>query len=422
MYYDRPRRRSSSPRRILILLALIAAGLYMIANQNQLRQVLIPQPTPTATRTARSYVVEAQSLVEAGRLKESIDAYIQAISLDPNNVDVLIAMSRLMALSGRTEEAVRRAERAAQLAPQRAEAQAALAMALDWYAAWLELHGRDTEAQRNYQKAIDTAKTAISLNPNYPEAYAYLAETYADINDWNDATDAVQKAVDLNPDRADVQRALGYVRESQGSYTGAAEAYEKAIKLEPNLAYLYVVLGRNYRVIAGSRDGSVYPKALDAFNKAIVIDPNYVTAYDELGWTYYNLAKLADAQPTLEKAIAVHHSHCPSQYHVAQVYCGCRRYYYVSVAFTQPIDLMNQDFDAEHYCVTSTSRTCDRFVAAYNLMGLTYYFLKQCETDAYPAFRRALVLRPGELTALRGIQLCDEALGTPVPKTPTPKP
>ncbi len=59
MYYD-PSRRRTSLRRVLILLILVGAGVFLIVNQNEVRQSIIPPPTPTATRTARSYVVEGE--------------------------------------------------------------------------------------------------------------------------------------------------------------------------------------------------------------------------------------------------------------------------------------------------------------------------------------------------------------------------
>jgi thioredoxin-like negative regulator of GroEL len=104
MYYDRSRRRSSS-RRILLLLILVGIGVFLIANQNELRQQVIPPPTPTATRTAKSYVVEAEALAQTGDLKAAADAYIQAISLDPDSVEVLLTLAHLMALTDRTAEA-----------------------------------------------------------------------------------------------------------------------------------------------------------------------------------------------------------------------------------------------------------------------------------------------------------------------------
>ena len=66
MYYERSQRRRSSPRRVLILLILVGIGIFVLINQNGLRQRINPPPTPTATRTARSYVVEAESLAQTG--------------------------------------------------------------------------------------------------------------------------------------------------------------------------------------------------------------------------------------------------------------------------------------------------------------------------------------------------------------------
>jgi tetratricopeptide (TPR) repeat protein len=419
MYLDRSRSRQTSPRRIVILIILIVAGLFVIANQNALRQQLIPPPTPTATRTARSYVVEAQSLAEAGKIDEAIGSYIQATALDSANIDVLIELSRLLALTQRTDDALQWALRAAQLAPQSARAKAALAMALDWNAASLEGHGRAAEAQPEYQQAIDAAQAASSIDPNYPEAYAYLAETYADLNRWAEAIDAAQKAVDLNPNRVDVQRALGYVRESQGNYSGAAQAYEQALQFAPNLPYLYIVLGRNYRVIASVSDASRYQKAIDAFKHAIALDPKNVVAYDELGWTYYNFDQLTEAQKALEQAVAIDPQSWSAAEHLAVTYYSRRNYEDASITFKTAIGLMNQSFDGDHYCVTSISRACDRLIEAYYTLGLSFYYLSQCETESYPAFQKALVLRPDEPNAKFGVQLCNDALITP---TPTPKP
>lgn len=420
MYYDRSRRRSSL-RRVLVLLILIGAGIFVIAHQNEVRQRLIPPPTPTATRTARSYVVEAESLLETGNLNAAIRAYIQVVSLDPENVEVLMTMSRLMALADRTEEAVHQAEHAVQLAPKNVQAQAALTMALDWHASWLEEHGRALEAKATYDKAIAAGKIAIAVDPNYAEAHAYMAETYADLNDWEDATDEAQQAVDLNPNRVDVQRALGYVRESQGNYRGAVDAYEKAIQLSPHLAYLYVALGRNYRVLVD------WPKAIAAFTQAAQIDPTYVTAQDELGWTQYLLEDYRQAQKTLEKAIEVDPEAWSPRSHLAATYFVRRNYEDATTTFKKALELMNQTFDGDHYCVTSHMQACERMVVAYATMGLAYCYLEQSQPGTYqneamPAFRKALALRPDDPGVLGTMSYCYQSLGTPIPNTPTPRP
>jgi tetratricopeptide (TPR) repeat protein len=420
MYANRSRRRRSSLRRVLIYLILIGAGVWIIVNQNQLRQELIPPPTPTATRTARSYVVEAESLREAGNVPAAIDAYIQAVSLEPQNLDVLITLSRLLALRGQTLEAVHYAERAAQLAPQDVKAQAALTMAYGWHASWLQQHGRELESKDTYQKAVTTGKTAVALDPKYPESYAYLAETYTDLGSLENAIDNAQTAVDLDPNRADVQRALGYVRESQGNYSGAVEAYQRAIELAPRQTYLYVALGRNYRVLAAIRDASLWAKATEAFQRATEIDPSYSVAFDELGWTYYALEDYKTAQQTLEKAVEVDPANWSARSHLAAAYFARRNYEDATVTFKKALDLMNQSFDGDHYCVTAQSGSCERMVTAYATMGLAYCYLDQYQNEAIPAFRKALTIRPDDPGVLDTMNYCYTYLGTPVPRTPVP--
>lgn len=423
MYTLGTRRRRSSPRRLLLLLVLIGAGVFIIVNQNQLRQDLIPPPTPTATRTARSYVVEAESVFEAGNVPATIDAYIQAVSLEPQNVEVLLRLSRLLTLRGRTAEGVQYAERAAQAAPKNVLAQGALAMAYDWHASRLQQRGRNLEATDLYQKAIATGKLAVTLDAAYPEAHAYLAETYADLNSWESAIDHAQEALDLNPDRADVQRAVAYVREGQGNYSGAIEAYERAIQFAPREVNLYVSLGQDYRLLAN------WPKALDAFERATRVDPTYVAGFDELGWTYYLIEDTKKAEQILEQAIQVDPEAWSPRSHLAATYYVRKNYEDASTTFKTAIELMNKDFDADRYCVVAKTNACNRVVVAYSTMAVSYCYLADAyndpgkyEQEALPAFRRALVIRPDDEGVLESMDFCQRVMGKPPFRTPTPQP
>jgi len=421
MYYDRSRRRSS-PRRILLLLILVGIGVFLIANQNELRQQVIPPPTPTATRTANSYVVEAESLAQTGDLKAAANAYIQAVSLEPENVEVLTTLARLMALTDRTADAVKWAERAVQAAPQTAAAQATLALALNFHSGKLALQGRDAESSKSLQLAADAAKTAVSLDPNYPEGHAYLAEIYAELGDFENAEVSLQKALGLNLNRSEVRRAQGTVLEYQGRYTDAAEAYRQAINLSPNVAYLYLVLGRAYSVIAAVRDPSLWASALATFKQGAQIDPTDVRLLDEWGWTHYTLDQYRDAQEVLENATRVDPKAWSPRSHLAATYFQRTQYEDAIESFKQALQLMNDTFDADHYCVTAKTRSCDRLIAAYTTLGYAYRLLGQCAQGGLGAFRRALVVRPDDPTAQGGYNLCSEDLGTLVPRTPTPRP
>ncbi len=421
MYYERSRRRSS-PRRILLLLILVGVGVLLIANQNDLRQQVIPPPTPTATRTANSYVVEAESLAQTGNLKAATQAYIQAIALEPENLNVLVTLARIMALTDSTAEAVKWAERAVQVAPKSAAAQAALAMALNFHADKLARQGRDLESSKALEQAKAAAKLAVTLDPNYAEGQAYLAEIYAEVGDGENAQISIQKALALAPKRSEVRRAQGAVLESQGKFTDAAEAYRQAVQAAPNVAYLYLALGQAYRTIASVRDASLWPSALDAFKKGTEVDPTDVRLWDELGWSHYYLDQYRDAQEILEKAVTIDPQAWSPRSHLAATYFQRTQYEDAIATFKQALELMNQAFDADHYCVTGKTSSCDRLVMAYSTLGYAYRQLGQCAPNGLGAFRKALIVRPADPTAQLGFNQCSEDLGTRVPRTPTPRP
>jgi tetratricopeptide (TPR) repeat protein len=420
MYYDHSRRRSSL-RRVLILLILVGAGLFVIVNQNEVRQQIVPPPTPTATRTARSYVVEAESLAQTGDLKKASSAYIQAVALEPANVEALVMLSRLLAYTDRTADAIQWAERAVQAAPGSAPAQAALALALNLHYTNLLLRGRVVEAEKTLQQALTVAKQAVTLDPKYPEGQAYLAEIYAETGDLENAVVTIQKALALDANRVEVQRAYGSVLEAQGKYTEAAEAYRQAMTRAPNVAYLYLLLGRAYR-IAAQRDPSLWTTALETFKKGAQVDPMDVRLLDEWGWMHYQLDEYRDAQEVLENAVTVDPQAWSPRSHLAATYFQRTQYEDAIASFKQALDLMNQTFDADHYCVTAKRLSCDRLTQAYVTLGYSYRQLRQCAPSGLGAFRKALIIRPDNPGAQSGYNLCAEDLGTIVPKTPTPRP
>jgi tetratricopeptide (TPR) repeat protein len=434
MYLNRPARRRSSPRRIVIYLALIAAGLLFLRFQDDLRRPFVP--TPTATRAAQSYVAEAQSLYEAGRLSAAIDAYTQAIALEPNRVDVLVSLSRILALTDRTDEALQRAQRAAQIDPRSAPARAALAMAYNWRGTWLALHGRDAEATEHNQKALSEAQQAALLDPKYPEAYAYLAEVLIDLNDLAGAIDAANKAEALaqeardaarladrkpDPKLADAYRALAYVREWRGNYLRAVDAYRTALEIDPSVPYLWVALGRNYRVLGVLTDARYIKDAIAAFQHAIQIDSRYGPAYDELGWTHYNTQDYRQAVDELEKAVQVDPNSWSAYGHLGTAYYSNRNYEGAAATLPRAIELMNETFDADRYCVNATSRACDRLIEAYYTLGLADYYLCRCDQSEV-LFNKALALRPDEPNALEGLRLCREESSDTCREVETPTP
>lgn len=286
MYLDSGRkRRRSSPVRVLILLALIGAGIYTYL---QIRQEKVEPPfvpTPTPTRSAASYVSEAENLYWEGNLSEAIAAYEQALELEPSNVEAYVALARLLTLERRTLEAVHRGKQAVEMAPNNAAAWAVLGLAYDWHGA--------------IQDAIEACTHALELDPESVEGYTYLAEAYADAGRWAEATETAQTALELDDTSVEAHRSYAWVLEVQGNYWQAIEEYKRALEIHPKLAHIHIALGKNYLALGD------FDAAMRSFRRAVEVDPNNAEAYFRLGRAYYENGQHDDAETYLKQATEV---------------------------------------------------------------------------------------------------------------------
>ena len=86
------RRRRPNPWRVLLLLILIGAALYV-------NQVVVPAtpplfiPTPTPTRDPESFISQADELFEAAKYSQAIAAYEEAIQANPDNPSIYLSMA-----------------------------------------------------------------------------------------------------------------------------------------------------------------------------------------------------------------------------------------------------------------------------------------------------------------------------------------
>ena len=97
--------------RIIMLTLLIAAGLY-------LDRFVIPsvpaigEASPTPTRPPESYLTEAQTLFEKGKLNQSIQAYEQAIAAKPDDPRTYVTLAEVQIFAGNYKDAQASAENA----------------------------------------------------------------------------------------------------------------------------------------------------------------------------------------------------------------------------------------------------------------------------------------------------------------------
>lgn len=368
----RGRHRHTSPWPFIGLLLVLGVGAYLGATRTRFFQNPFHplQPTPTPTRSAVSYLAEAEDQYQAGRLSAASAAYAHASQLEPTNDEAFTQQAWLLTLRGHAADAVPVARKAVGINPS-AMNQAILAMALDW--------------DNQYDDAIKAALAAVDKDPLLAEAHAILAEVYADRNNWSRALEEAETAVKLKPNSAMVQRNLGYVLERQGRYDDAIAAYETAAKLQPKLGYIYIGAGNSYLALGD------YDQALAEFEKAAEANPDSPAGYDALGHGSSLAGDSDRAISMLRKAIEIDPTYGQAYAHLGRVYYTQLNWESAIENFTKAIEL---GVSNEEY---------------YYELGLSYAYLdpKDCQ-NAVIWLKKALEVNPDSQPAKDGLKLCTQ--------------
>jgi tetratricopeptide (TPR) repeat protein len=283
--------RHSDPRRVLLLVLLIGAGLFLMSLKQQGVVQPLFQPTVAPTRIPQTYADEGQAWFAAGKLKQAIEAYDKATRADQKNADYWVAKARIEIYAERYEAAFESATNAVLVAPNDAKSKTALAWALDWNVVW----GCRCHTLAEAEAAV---VTAIALDSNYAPAHAVYSEILNDGQKWSQGFQEAETALRLDPNLLEAHRAMAYAYESIGQYEDAINSYKDALKINPNLVGLYISLGVNYRVLGDVEQAIFY------FSKASAIDPENVQPYLFLSRTHYQNDELGTAVQYLEQALA----------------------------------------------------------------------------------------------------------------------
>ena len=121
----------------------------------------------------------------AGRLDSAMTAATTVLGDDPDNMDAMLLCGRIMRRAGRNEDAIGLYALILSHVPESAEAHGGLGAALG---------GLD-----RYGAAIDALRRAVALNPDYFEAWAFLAEALVQQGKTTDAMDCFEQSLAIQP-------------------------------------------------------------------------------------------------------------------------------------------------------------------------------------------------------------------------------
>jgi tetratricopeptide (TPR) repeat protein len=319
---------------------------------------------------SQAYAAKAWVSLERGGATDARDAFAQAVSLDPRNVDALNGQGRLFLYEDRATEALARFDTAlgidpnsvetiandaeAKIALERlADAKQQLALARTRFPKSIPvliLLGKVEQHLGNMDAAEADLRAAIALvDPSRPDAvlpYVALSKLLAERGHVADARAALDEAKKkLTPSPA-LERAFGEMSELQGDYDGAIAHYNAAVAQDPKDAKTHFRLGvalrriRKFEPAAAELDRVAavdkdYPglslergllfqesgdvqKAIEQFNGALAKAPDDPDLQLRVGAAYVAIGRPDEALPMLHKVLEKRPQSAEAQHYIGR--------------------------------------------------------------------------------------------------------
>lgn len=351
-----PRHPRKGPSCLLVIFVLfgIAVSTYVIQNRDDVRNIIIPTPTPEPTRSATEFAVLAELSKEDGQLDEAIEFYDQAISMDATKPAFFIRLIDLLVEEDQAELAVEKAEQVTILAPENDDVWTASASAYLANGDRLADRGDVGGANIQYATAFQSAAKAIGLNPENAEAQALGAlglvlQGNADL--YAQAQELADQAIFLEPENPEARFSMATVFTYQGLYQAALEQYQLGLQADPTDSDLHIGLAYNYY-----GDGRI-SDAIISFEDALAADPNNASAFDGLAHMYIQLGDAPLAENSALQAVDLNPNIARAQGRLGESYFRQNNYLNAIPPLEKAADLYGRpnDLNARFFNMLATA-------------------------------------------------------------------
>ena len=263
------------------------------------------------------YHMKGVALAQDGAIDEGLDVIRHAINLKDDSVDYHNNLGVFLREARRFKEAETALRRAIEIAPGHLPAYASLAGVLDEMDRFDEavavcrdavavnpendeLHhnlGLQLHRAGEVKDAATVLARTVEMAPRAPEARNNLANVLMELGEQEAAEDSFREAVRLKPDYAAAWQNLGSLLVKMWRPKEAAECFQQAITLDPQLVQAHVNLAAAYNLLERQSE------AAKSARKAIEIAPDTVEAYNNLGVALRALGEHAGAEAAYRRTV-----------------------------------------------------------------------------------------------------------------------
>jgi serine/threonine protein kinase len=269
------------------------------------------------------YHEQGLALEQQGRYEEALQAFEQAIFLNPDFTAPWYHIGYVLGKLNRYIEALKAYEKAIQINPYYAPAH----------------YGRGIMLSKlnRPQEALEAFEQVIRIDPSNSAAYNTKGKALWQLNRFDEALVAFERAIQLDPTSADSYTSKGYTLYLYNRYNDALIAFEKAFQLD--MTDVAALFGKGNALYELSR----FEESLIALEKAIQLDPSFTYAYISKGKTLYSLKRYQEALAALERAIQLESDLAEAWYFKGEVLGTLARYAEALIAYEQALLLSPND-------------------------------------------------------------------------------
>jgi tetratricopeptide (TPR) repeat protein len=161
------------------------------------------------------------------------------------------------------------------------------------------LKGSTAYRNENYSLAIEELNKAADMGVKrykLEQVYTLLGNTYCNLKQYEKAIDSHKKSLEVNPEFCEAWVNMGVTYRQKGNYDKAEECYKKAMEINPKDPELWSNLG-SLHMQKGEND-----KAITEFEKAIELNNNMAVTHGSYALALAIAGRYEDADKALDRA------------------------------------------------------------------------------------------------------------------------
>jgi len=268
---------------------------------------------------------------ESDRSTAAVDAYREAMDLDPDYAWPYHNLGLIHEQQGETETALGFFRQAIQR--HRSDR--------DRVVSWHKLGGICLSLSR-HTEAIDAYQRVIELDPQDNLSWNSLGIAHTALEHYEAAIKAFEQVIGVDSDYAWSYHNLGFVYEKREAYETAIPYYQQAVERHENelaAAASWNNLGGAYHALKR------YDEAVEAYRQAVTLNSNNALSWDSLGDVYGVLERHKEAIQAYQRAIELDPDYAWPYHNLALVYAKQERYQEALPLYQNAIErhINNQD-------------------------------------------------------------------------------